>query len=519
MGQNWKWATGIRIEESTAGPKFPAGAAPPFSVSGVGSDFGMRFLIAAFNPYERACRLIAATVCSRRSAAGCYPRAPHSALSLQMPFLCPSCNSPSPLEARFCRLCGAPLKSAGGSSGPISPLAQTVPLTVEGRTTDGLPVDERNPNTARVNSAEMDKILHNQQLAQSMAAGNGGHGGSHYSGEHYAAPTTSSLVMPAAAQSPVKKSRWWPAILLTVVFVALAAGLLIYFLRPGDNNQTGVPGGTSVDQRAIVSQQLGEARALLAAGNTNEAIDRLHAVVNLDPSNVEAHRLLGAALMGNGRRRQAIDEYFIAAQKDPQDVDTLHTLATLQFQEQLYADAVDSYRRLASASGDSALPARDQLNYADALRLAGYTEDSRTEYQKLVAGAPAELATIAKQRLAQLPAQAAASLSVNARPLPATPSGSPGSLPGKPAGRRSVEGPSTTKPAPIRAQSGPDADYALGVSIVAGRDPKHMPRAELLRALAAAQRGAQGGQHRSEASRLAERLGREFDRRKSSGIQ
>jgi hypothetical protein len=76
-----------------------------------------------------------------------------------------------------------------------------------------------------------------------------------------------------------------------------------------------------------------------------------------------------------------------------------------------------------------------------------------------------------------------------------------------------------TKAAVTPAQPGHDADYSLSVSIVAGRDPKNIPRPELLRALGAAQRGALGGQHRDEAKRLAEKLGREFDRRKSSGIQ
>jgi hypothetical protein len=388
-----------------------------------------------------------------------------------------------------------------------------------------LGAEERNANTARVDGAELESILRRQQVAQTAASGNGGDGHSAiYSGEHYAAPTTSSLVLPATAQPPVaaartKKTPWWPAILLTLLFVGTAIGLLIYFLGHRGTNPAGVS-VTNTDQRAVVSQQLNEARTLLSNGSVTEAIDRLHSVINLDPSNLEAHRMLGAALVRSGRRRQAIDEYFIAAQKGPQDVDTLQTLATLQFQEQLYADAVDSYRRLATALGEGTLPPADELNYADALRLAGYTEDSRIEYQKLAAGQSAAIAAVAKQRLAQLPSQGATGLPQSARAVPASSAvatnNATATLPPQPTVTAT---PAMPKPAPTVARTDADADYALGVSIVAGRDPKNLPRPELLRALGAAQRAAQGGQHRDQASKLAERLGREFDRRKSSGIQ
>jgi|GEM_PF-5190654 tetratricopeptide (TPR) repeat protein len=386
---------------------------------------------------------------------------------------------------------------------------------MEGRTTDGLAVDERNANTARVGSAEIASILQNQRLAQA-AAGNGEDGSSaEYAGENFAAPTTSSLVMPSEAPGlKVKKARWWPVILLSVVFVAVAAGLLIYYLRHRNSNAGNAPVAETIDQKALVTRQMQDARAFLATGNITAAIDRLHAVINLEPGNTEAHRLLGSALMRNGQRRQAIDEYFVAAQKDAQDVDTLNTLATLQFQEQLYADAVDSYRRLVNALGEGSLTPQDELNYADSLRLAGYTEDSRVEYQKLAATAPAAIANTAKQHLA-------GSLPPPGRVLP--------SPPAQPANSPAVKQTSpiiVSQPPPVTNQPAapprgpdPDAEYALGVSIVAGRDPRNMPRAELLRALAAAQRGAQGGQHRNEAARLAERLGREFDRRRSAGIQ
>lgn len=437
---------------------------------------------------------------------------------------CPSCNAPSPSEARFCRVCGAPLKTAAGVSGPISPMAQTIPLSADGRTTDGLPVDDphRNPTTTRVSTGEIDALLHRQRLAQQRAEENGGDGVSaHYAGEHYAAPPTASLVSPVAAQTQAsEKKRWWQVVVLTVFFIALAAGLLVFYFRPGNDTTAGEPATANMDQSKLVALHLSEARALLAAGNVGDAIERLRSVVSLDPSNVEGHRLLGAALVRNGLRRQAIDEYFAAAQKDPQDVETLHALASLQFQEQLYADAVDSYRRLAGAMGEAKLASKDQLDYADALRIAGYTEDSRTEYQKIIAGGPRDIVAVAKEHLTLLPPQTASSAQSNSGSLSAAAAGATtGSAASTASPTPVIKTPAASKTVTAPAQADPDADYSLGVSIAGARDPKNIPRPELLRALEALQRAAQGGQHRDQAKKLAERLGKEFDRRRSLGIQ
>ena len=436
-----------------------------------------------------------------------------------MAFTCSSCNAPSPPEARFCRLCGAPLKTAASASGPISPLAQTVPLSADPRTTDGLPMDDtrRQSDTRRVGSAEIDAILQRQRLQSGPVTPPDGDGSSaQYVGEQYAAPTTSSLVLPAPAKTKAPgKKRWWPVVLLSVALVGLAVGLLIYYVRHRESSGGG-PAIVTMDQSQAVAQQLDEAQALLASGKVNEAIQRLRSVVNLDPSNVEAHRLLAGALMRNGSRREAIDEYFIVAQKDPQDLPTLHALASLQFREQLYADAVDSYRRLQNAMGEARLAPQDQLDYADALRIAGFTEDARTEYQKLIANGPPDIAAAAKKNLAQLPPQTASSVQSNARPSPNAGNATTGSAalptPGV------TQKPGATVPA-AEVKVDPDADYSLGVKIVGSRDPKNIPRPELLHALELLQRAARSGQHREQARALAERLGKEFDRRRSLGIQ
>ena len=377
----------------------------------------------------------------------------------------------------------------------------------------------RQADTRRVGSAEIDAILKRQGVESGPVTPTDGDGGSaQYLGEQYAAPTTSSLVLPAPAKTRASgKKRWWPVVLLSVILVGLAAGLLVYYLRHRESNGGGGPGVVTMDQSQAVAQQLDEAQALLAAGKVNEAIQRLRSVINIDPSNVQAHRLLAGALMRNGSRREAIDEYFIVAQKDPQDLATLHALASLQFHEQLYADAVDSYRRLQNAMGETRLAPQDQLDYADALRIAGFTEDARAEYQKLIANGPPDIAATAKKNLAQLPPQTASSVPTNTRPTP-----NAGNAPSVSAALptpRVAQKPVTTTVPPAEVRIDPDADYSLGVKIVGSRDPKNIPRPELLHALEVLQRAARNGQHRSQARDLAERLGREFDRRRSLGIQ
>ena len=81
-----------------------------------------------------------------------------------MPRQCPGCGATATLEARFCRRCGASLKGEGGhdTDSPISPMAQTVPLADEGRTTDGLWAEESHElasGTSRIRRTEMEDLL------------------------------------------------------------------------------------------------------------------------------------------------------------------------------------------------------------------------------------------------------------------------------------------------------------------------------------------------------------------------
>src|SRR5215210_1556132 len=90
---------------------------------------------------------------------------------------CPGCGAATAPEARFCRLCGAPLHAGAGareSDAPISPLAQTIPLTGEGRATDALNSDEPRraaSDTSRVGRVEMENLLRRAATVPSRQTG------------------------------------------------------------------------------------------------------------------------------------------------------------------------------------------------------------------------------------------------------------------------------------------------------------------------------------------------------------
>ncbi|MDQ3258838.1 MAG: tetratricopeptide repeat protein [Acidobacteriota bacterium] len=83
---------------------------------------------------------------------------------------CPSCGAVATSETRFCRKCGTPLSGAASVNSPdaVSPLAATIPLTSEGRTTDGFNSSDEpwvnSPETTRVNRADLDAIMNPKQV-------------------------------------------------------------------------------------------------------------------------------------------------------------------------------------------------------------------------------------------------------------------------------------------------------------------------------------------------------------------
>src|SRR3954463_2956855 len=77
---------------------------------------------------------------------------------------CPGCGATTVPEARFCRLCGAPLKAGGlhENQSTVSPKAQTAPLKSEARSTEGLAADDPHrgaAETSKVGRVEIEEIL------------------------------------------------------------------------------------------------------------------------------------------------------------------------------------------------------------------------------------------------------------------------------------------------------------------------------------------------------------------------
>jgi tetratricopeptide (TPR) repeat protein len=460
---------------------------------------------------------------------------------------CPGCGAATVPEARFCRLCGAPLKTGGAHEvdGPISPLAQTIPLTGEGRATDGLGADEARRNasdTSRVGRAEMENLLKRVAAAHDQPEG-------YVAGEKSAHQTTTlgpgqpEPVVEASAQIPAQAAvateeaagarpstnararRMWQVAAVALLCVALVAAVLAFVLsrRASSTDVEGASAPISIsDQKQLVGEKLAEADVLLAGGEFNRAVTVLRSAVKLDPSSADAHLRLGDALEKTGARSEAIDEYRAATQSRPDDVEAWRALSSAQFAEKLYNDAAESYRRLIEARGEKETDDKTRLAYADSLRLAGRADEARSVYQKINASAQAEVAQAARQRLAELgpgPTLAAntehardesRATSTNAQQASdsevATNATAPAQTP-------TPQARATTSTSNAGAQSDSDAYYFKAMNIVNGREPKALSDGELTAALNYFLR-AQGGAHSAEAARNAERLGREYDRRR-----
>lgn len=437
-------------------------------------------------------------------------------------------------EARFCRLCGAPLKAVGTGDGdaPISPLAQTIPLAGEGRATDGLAADDprhNSPETSKVGRAEIEKILRRVEadyandgkkldvieapapqttvLAPELAAN------AQPDSSTSAPASIASSAQAIQPASNVRSRRMWQVAAVALLFVALVAGVLAFILsRRSSSNDAGSETPISInDQKQLVNERLAEADSLLAAGEFNRAVEVLRAAVKLDPSNADVRLRLGNTLERTGARTEAIEEYRAATQSNPNEVAAWRALASAQASEKLYNDAAESYRRLLAANGNS-LDDETWLAYADALRLAGRAEEARTAYQKISSNASAAIAQAARQHLSELGPPVAVINTEHSRDT-------------RPEQERETSAP-TQSPTPLaRVTQTPavatneatvdyDSYYFQALNVVNGRDPKKIERAELLRALGLFQRAALGGTHRTEAQRYADRLGKEYDRRR-----
>ena len=450
-------------------------------------------------------------------------------------------------EARFCRLCGTPLHVGRAREGeaPVSPLAQTVPLTGEGRATDGLgPEDARRPapSTSRVDRAEMEDLLRRapappeagaQPDGDKTGAAKNGAETTMLSAEGAAAGAVPAAEAAAGASEEAAANRssrrLWQAAAVALLGVALVAVVLAFVLsrRSGTTAEDGSSPISISDQQQLVNEKLAEAETLLASGEFNRAITVLRAAAKLSPANAEVRMRLGNALERTGERAEAIKEYAAATESDPKNVSAWSSLASAQFEEKLYAEAADSYRRLTEVAGAGGVDEETQLGYAEALRLAGRVDEARALYQRIYSSASPEAARTARARLAELgPAPTPAAGAEQQQQRPRAEEQEARGEPVAEVATAAPPSPTPTPPAaatPVSTTVGAggaetrvdyDSYYFQAVNIVNGRDPKQIERAELLRALALFQKAALGGAHRTEAQRYADRLGKEYDRRR-----
>jgi tetratricopeptide (TPR) repeat protein len=455
---------------------------------------------------------------------------------------CPICGATPMPGARFCRACGSPLKAASasdGSSEVVSPLAQTIPLAGEGRPTDGIAPGDASyakPDTARVRHEEMERLLSQNPehdngkpdvvsqdlsklpVSEKLSETEPG-------AEQSAATASSSSTEKKNVVTPSR--RKWQLAAALLLFIALTAGVLAiyYSRRPASIDAGGTSPIAISDQKKLVDEQFKEAENLLAAGDTDGAIAKLRYAVKLDPSNAEAHFRLGRALEKKGERREAITEYRAATESDPSNTIAWRALASAQFSEKLYQDAAESYARIISQMDDAEIDDNLRLDYADALRLAGRTEEARTLYQKVSASESRDLAERANGQLAQLPQpQTVGGGDNETEPREQRPSVNH-SRPSEEGGANNTLAVNSQQSAPVvpapqpannrPAEKSSDNYYREALNIVQGRDVKSLQRAELLRALQLFQ-NVRDGAHSSDAKRYVERLGKEYDRRRKN---
>lgn len=454
---------------------------------------------------------------------------------------CPICGAKPMTGARFCRTCGTPLQAAPapGSSGEmVSPLAQTIPLAGEGRPTDGISPEDASyakPDTARVRQDEMERLLRQHpdggngspvivsQDLQSHPLAEPAPQPEESAPQETAAATPASSVEKKSAAAPSR--RKWQLAAALLLLIALTAGVLaIYYSRHPSATDTGGTSPIAIsDRQKLLDEQLKEAESLLSAGDVEGAIAKLRYAVKIDPSNAEAHLRLGRALEQRGERREAINEYRAATQSEPSNTAAWRALAQAQFSESLYQDSAESYGRIIAQMNEADVDDNLRLDYADALRLAGQTEKARALYQKVASSESRDLAHRANEQLAQLPqsaveneAQARDQRSNGAQPLKEEEVAAGNTLavnsqPSAPPVAAPPTQPVNNRP----AESNSDEYYRQALNIVQGRDVKSLQRAELLRALQLFQ-NVRDGSHSGEARRYAERLGKEYDRRRKN---
>jgi len=372
-----------------------------------------------------------------------------------------------------------------------------------------------------------------------------------------------SVASPAAHSTEARAFRVWLGLAgLFIIVVCGVVGALWFNSRqwgapatvtsaPSAAEGESAPAGS--DPKQLATAKLIEADALLASGNLLEATALLREAAALDPANAEPRRRLARLLLAGGARRQGIEELRAVTRLDPVDTESWRSLAATQLAEGLYADATQTYRAFSEAQPAAFAQDAVQLSYADALRLAGRAAEARPIYRRLSSSSDAEVARASRQHIEQLtpPATAIAAERNRTQPDDADAASAeanrppesvslPPPMPKPSAAREEVATPArpesvspgehyqrgaslwaTNRAAAITefraaAEGGnADASYYLGLSLVEGRDPRDLKRADLVAALVHFGR-ARKSRFRAPAATYEEQLGRELDRRRSA---
>lgn len=360
--------------------------------------------------------------------------------------VCPNCGASSPEEARFCRLCGTPLRRTTSSTGEasISPIAQTVPLKNEGRSTEGFPPDDprkTSADTTRVARSEMERLLKGEEQERSespeyifIPTAHSATDGSPLTTSRLAAPTVSSQeesvtsAETSAPPSPTAQTsrrarRRWPIAVFALLLVALTFGALIYALtrkRASSESKSSTNNSAEVKADAGEVAQVNGAESASAPQQSATQPQTERPGPSIEPT-VAEH---------SARNHPSEDE---AAS----NANTVARTATAS--QPASAENARANQPAASVVTD---------HYRRGLDMWEHNRQSAVEEFR------------------------------------------------------------------VAAQSNPDAYYYLGLNLAEGRDPHKLQRAELVAALQYFQL-AQRGAHRAEAAQYAERLGREYDRRRN----
>ena len=140
--------------------------------------------------------------------------------------------------------------------------------------------------------------------------------------------------------------------------------------------------------------------ALLKRGQTSDAIAQYQRALELEPGDAETHNNLAMALRKAGRLDDAVAQYELALGIRPDDLATNFNLGNALLQEGRVSDAIARYERALEISPEFA---DAHNNLGNALRRLGRIDEAMAEYRKALAIDPANERALANLRAAASP--------------------------------------------------------------------------------------------------------------------